>query len=70
MFELAQEEVAGEMSVNRFVHCHLCVLKDLCSVQASDDSYNFHRDPEGRSWDLGKLQMATTNCPIKRKVLH
>ena len=30
----------GSMSkVNALVHCHLCVLKDLCPFEASDESF-------------------------------
>ncbi|MGD6850784.1 MAG: hypothetical protein ACQCN6_01840 [Candidatus Bathyarchaeia archaeon] len=55
-------------SVDKFVHCHLCPLKDHCGFSAADSSYHFHSCKD-ESWDLTALSMAAANCPLKKAVL-
>lgn len=54
------------MTIHDFVHCHICPMKDICHWARPDDSYNFHNYPDTKPWDLGKLEMATENCRIRK----
>jgi len=73
------------VTVNNFVHCHICPLKDHCSFSVKDASWRWHN--QGRhSWsaersdevgriivkegDLAKLEKATSNCPLRRAVAY
>jgi hypothetical protein len=50
----------------KFVHCHVCPLKDLCEFGDAEMSYKHHNNPE---WNyLFEMGMITVNCPL-RKVL-
>lgn len=53
------------MSVDKFVHCHVCPMKDHCAFSAPKDSFHFHSTHDG-AWDLEKLSVATANCKLKK----
>ena len=56
-------------TIDKFVHCHLCPLKDHCPFSAPDSSYHYHSRGDG-AWSLEALSMATANCPLKKAVLN
>lgn len=49
------------------VHCHVCPMKDVCSVGDDRVSYDFFKNVDGgfeRYYD--QMQQITLNCPLKR----
>lgn len=77
-----QEGERTVLSLSKFVHCHICPLKEFCSSGEPDASWRIQHQGQTLKrkdvmftvapevGDFARIQKATSNCPLRMAVSY
>lgn len=54
----------------KYVHCHICPLKSYCDYANPDATYKWDHDLSFSIQEYRLIDHATTNCPLRKKVIE
>ncbi len=52
------------LSNQKYVHCHICPMKDLCEFGLPEKSYQHHNVKDVYYFSF--MAMVTANCPLRK----